>query len=451
MKKLFQFISLLTVVLNANAQDGPVSINVNRATEWSKEQAKIDTSRFIKKTVSREINLSKALDVLIDMSGDLTVKTWNDNKVKIEATLKVDERNDMTDDQFLEMIGASVKEFGSTVRVKCRNSIYYTMTGSGSQTLALLTASTGTPYGVSKGERSVTLYIPSQSALEIENKYGHLAIQGNIKSLILNNTNGQIDADNIDRLQLRSKQGSFTAEVIGEADIFITHGRISLKELTRGSFTGSYNTIEIEKTGDLALGSNSDDIDIDNSGSVTGIKNYGSLRINTSGKLDLEGINSNIKLRNIAPAAGLIRIVNRNAELRLPIRDSKNYAIEVKGSFNRFYSSFTDKMTVDTLIAKEVNEIKAKYESILQASKSIASSNASGAPFSITGTTFSSVRDRPISTTSGFGVNQISVMPTLSEFGSSVNNNLRYTYKVGGGAGQIKFDVICTNCTLDLK
>lgn len=441
MKKLFQII-LLGLMFNANAQDSPGVITINRATEWSKEQGKIDTSRLIKKTVSQEINLSKALDVLIDMTGDLTVKTWNDNKVKIEATLKIDERNEMTNDQLLEMIGASIREFGSTVRVKCRNSLFYTVGGSTGQTLGVITASTGLTYGVSKEKREVTLYIPSQSALEIENKYSHLAIQGNIKSLILNNTNGQIDVDNIDRLVLRSKQGSLTAKVISDGDINITHGRISLKELNKGRLTGSYNTIEIEKVGDVTLGSNSDDIDIDNSGSLTGVKNYGSLRINTSGKLDLEGINSNIKLRNLTPGTSLIRIINRNAELRLPVQDIKNGSIEVKGSFNRFYSSFTDKMTVDTLTAREVNEIKTKYESILEASKSIASSY----PF---GTTVSA--DRNIYTTNVFETNTITISSATSGPASKANNNLRYTMKVGDGSSQTKFDVTCTNCTLDLK
>jgi hypothetical protein len=446
MKKLFQFI-LLTLVVNANAQDRPATVTINRATEWSNEQTKIDTSRFVKKTVSQEINLSRALDVLIDMSGDLTVKTWNDNKVKIETTLKIDERNEMTNDQLLQMIGVSVKEFGSTVRVKCNNGLYYLMAGSNiSQTLGVITASTGIAYGVSKEKRMVTLYIPSQSALEIENKLGHLVIQGNLKSLILNNTNGQVEADNIDRLQLRSKLGSFSAGVVNDGDITIFHGRMSLKELIKGSFTGSYNTVEIEKVGDLTLGSNSDDIDIDNSASLTGVKNYGSLRINSSGKLDLEGVNSNIKLRNITPGAGLIRIVNRSAELRLPVREIKNYAIAVRGSFNRFYSSFTDRMTVDTLPAAEVNEIKAKYESILQASKVIASSN-------LIGTTYSPGSNLSTISVTGYGTgsNTLSVRSAGVAPGSNVNNNLRHTIKTGDGASQIKFDVTCTNCTLDLK
>jgi hypothetical protein len=446
MKKLFQFI-LLTLVLNAGAQDRPGALTINRATEWSYEQTKIDTSRFVKKTVSQEINLSKALDVLIDMSGDLTVKAWNDNKVKIETTLKIDERNEMTNDQLLEMVGISVKEFGSTVRVKCRNSFFYTMAGSNiTQSLGAISASTGIAYGVSKEKRMVTLYIPSQSAVEIESKHSHLVIQGNLKSLVLNNTNGQIDAENINHLELRSKQGSFTAGIISDGDINITHGRISLKELNKGSFTGSYNTIEIEKVGDLVLGSNSDDIDIDNSGSVTGVKNYGSLRINTSGKLDLEGINSNIKLRNITAGAGLIRIINRNAELRLPVRDIKNYAIDVRGSFNRFYSSFTDKMTVDTLTAKEVSEINAKYESILQASKSIASSNLYGVTYS-SGSNLSTINVIGSSTRPSM----ISIPSPVTGFGSNVNNNLRYTMKIGDGTSQTKFDVTCSNCTLDLK
>src|SRR5215213_751777 len=216
MKNIFLFIAVAATAC-ASAQNPAQSARpVNRASEWSKESAlqtkKIDSSKLVKKTITQEIALPKTLDVLIDMSGELTINTWNENKMKIETTVQFESPNELTDSEWLEKLGISMKVFGSTVKVKSRTSNGITYFGSNGTILNASSISIFSNNGnyVNLQKWPVILYIPAESILEIESKYGRLKIKNNIKSLLLDNTDGEIEIANIEKLQIRSNRGSFS-------------------------------------------------------------------------------------------------------------------------------------------------------------------------------------------------------------------------------------------------
>lgn len=438
MKNIFLFVSLL-MALCTSAQNLPeVNRTVNRASEWSKtsdlESKKIDSSKLIRKTITQEIALPKALDVLIDMSGELVINTWNENKIKIETTVQFEEATELTDAQWFDKLGINMKIFGSTVRVKSKTNTGITYaTINGTKTLyATAPVFTNNSIDFSMQKLPVTLYIPAQSILEIENKYGNLRIRNNIKSLVLDNTDGEIEFANIEKLQIRSNRGSFSGGVIAEADVELSHGRLSLKHLNKGLLTSNYSTIEIESAKDIELSSSNDEIEIDNITALWGIKNYGNLRINElAGKLDLQGVNSDIKVRHINQSAQLVKLINRNADLRLSANDLSDFLVDVKGSYNKIYSSFTENTKVDTLTTEEINSIKTFTNAVPSA----------GVTVGITGTTFSPypTRTNNVITVTGYGL-----------AGNKQNSNLKYSAKIGNGS-QLKYQIICTTCVIDFK
>lgn len=441
MKNIFLSIAVATVMY-ASAQN-PFETNrvINRASEWSQaETKKIDSSKLVKKTIIQELTLPKALDVLIDMSGELIINTWNDNKIKIETTIQAEATNEFTDAEWFNRIGMNMKVFGSTVRVKTRTNAGVTyVTASGTRTLFSTSIpveyNNGTYFNVQTGP--VTLYIPAQSILEIESKYGRLKINNNIKSLLLDNTDGEIEFANIDKLQIRSNRGSFNGGIVAEGDVELSHARFSLKQLNKGLVTSNYSTIEIETLKDVKLSSSNDEIDIDDASALYGIKNYGNLRINQlTGKLDLQGINSDIKLRHVNPSTQLVKIVNRNADLRLPSGDLSNFSVDVKGSYNKIYS-FLEKATTDTLNAEEIELIKS----------------IKSMPGGVTTTEY------PVRTTAstlnvyGGGGNIVNVPVTVTgqAMGTSKQTPyLKYSAKIGTGNAP-KYEIICTSCVIDFK
>ena len=471
MKNIFLSIAVATTVC-ALAQNPTQSTRpINRASEWSKESAleskKIDSSKLIKKTITQEIALPKALDILIDMSGELIISTWNENKIKIETTVQFEEPNELTDAQWLDKLGINMKVFGSTVKVKSKSNNVIVYFNNGASTFSSISISpafnNGTYFNMQKGARPVILYIPAESILEIESKYGNLKIRNNIKSLLLDNTDGEIEFANIEKLQIRSNRGSFSGGIVTEADIELSHARFALKQLNNGTLTSNYSTIEIESLKDVKLSSSSDDIDVDNVSALYGIKNYGNLSINQLiDKLDLQGINSDIKLRHINSSAQLVKIVNRNADLRLSANDLSNFSVDIKGSYNKVYSSFAENTTVDTLTTAEIESVKAltnaattvnpariigttnnRYsseENLLV--KALTKAPTTVSPVRIIGTTnsrYSSAENLLVSTITGYGIGV-----------NKQNPYLKYSAKRGTGNSP-KYQIICTSCVIDFK
>ena len=451
MKNIFLSIAMATTVC-ALAQNPTQSTRpINRASEWSKESAlearKIDSSKLVKKTITQEIALPKALDVLIDMSGELTINTWNENKIKIETTVQFEAPNEFTDTQWFDKLGINMKLFGGTVKVKSKpnNGITY-VSGTGTKTIFSASPvfyNSGAYFNIQK--QPVTLYIPAESILEIESKSGRLKIRNNIKSLLLDNTDGEIEFANIEKLQIRSNRGSFRGGIVAEADVELSYARFSLKQLNKGLVTSNYSTIEIESLKDVKLSSSNDEIDIDNVSTLYGIKNYGNLRINElAGKLDLQGVNSDIKLRHINSSAQLIKIINRNADLRLSTNNLSNFSVDIKGSYNKVYSSFAENTTVDTLTAGEIESVKTLTNPATTVNPTVRG-------FGTTNSQYTNAERALLANIERVLPNNVVTISGYGLGGNKQNPYLKYSAKIGTGNASLKYQVICTSCTIDFK
>ncbi|MFX7844688.1 hypothetical protein ABTK14_20800, partial [Acinetobacter baumannii] len=76
-------------------------------------------------------------------------------------------------------------------------------------------------------------------------------------------------------------------------------------------------------------------------GDIRGRKNFGNLRItklNTS--LEINGTNADIKVRNTGANLNLVHIDNKYADIRLPLRNIKNYSINYVGPYSTVYGNF---------------------------------------------------------------------------------------------------------------
>jgi hypothetical protein len=459
MLKIFFSFVLLASAISLAAQDtenSTITIRSQSNLQRTQQEAyaaqrglqegnkKIDTSKLVKKTISQEIELPGALDVLIATKGEMVIHTWNENKVKIQTKVQFEGTTELTDMQWLDKLGISMKIFGSTVKIKSSSSNGFSNLNSNG-TITLTSASpffsnTGTLLNGQRGAyQSVVLYIPAESLLDIESNYGRLEINNNIKNLILNNTDGEIAFANIEKLKLRGNRGSITGGIVDNADIELSHGRLALQQINKGTMTTRYCTIEIETLKDANISSSNDEMDFDEVGAVYGTKNYGNIRINQlTGKLDLKGVSSDIKLRHVRSSAQLVRITNRNADLRLPVNDLSNFSVDIRGPYNKIYSFFSESATIDTLTAQEMDSVKSMTNTVTSSGNTI--NITSGTSFSQSG----GGRTIPITPIAvnvyGFGGG-----------GGRQNPYLKYTAKVGSGNSSLNYQIICTSCVIDFK
>lgn len=380
------------------------------------------------KEISKEVALPKDGEIYIEnASRSIVVKTWDQPKVKVSTTIYYDGESKLSDDEWLEKANLSLRTLGNSVKIKSGtiSGGAYRVYSSGAMTfyssgpgngVAVFNGS-GQNIGTKSGaKRVVTVTIPAGSKIELESKYADVTLPANIGEANIELANGNLEAENLNKLILRSKYSNVTVGDVKNAEIEFTNGRFSARNITDLDIDSKYSTIEMASVNKLAIRSTNDEYELEEADEVRGRKSYGNLRITKLNRsIDVEGSNADIKIRKTAPTLSLIRIDDKYADIRIPLKDTKNYSIDFTGSFSSVYGNFEKKAVA---VASDKEEPKATTEK-----------NAELKAITVIGR---------------------ATAPRLSGGWNDENNPSKFTASVGDGKG-LKVEVKCQNCTVDLK
>jgi hypothetical protein len=400
-------------------------IKGNSASENSHIDIEDEKSEKEKKEISTEISVDKKIDLLVieNLSRNIVIKTWDKSTVKFSTTVYYEGENKLTDSEWFQKLNITAKttvvDGVGNIRIKSSTSSSSSYSTSRSTTFSTTTGVTVyNGYGENIGtdankKRVITIMIPKNTKLEIDNKYGEVTIENNIGDLRLYLTNCNVDMQNARDLVVRSKYSTIIAGEITNSEIEMTNGKFTAKKITTLDIDSKYSTVEIDQTANATIRSNNDEYELEEVATITGRKSYGNLRITKLNQaIEIEGNNADIKIRNIASTVNLIRFDNKYADIRIPMKNVPNYNVEFEGNYSTVYSSFE---------RKKVEESSKKSETKTQ--------------------TFST----PTSTTSStFGSSN------SSSSNSDCGCNSKFTAKVGNGNGT-KVIMKCENCTVDFK
>jgi len=365
------------------------------------------------KEVSMMVDAPKSADIFIENSSrNIIIKVWEQPKVKV-TTMVYYEGNDtkLTDEEWLDKVNLNVKAVGSSIRVKSGavGGGYSYGTTSG---VAIFDSYGQNIRTKSNGKRIVTVYIPKENKLDIESKYCDVSINANLNRLSADISNGNLDMQDVNTLSLRSKYSNVSTGNINSAEVEFINGHFSAKNVDDLDIDTKYSSVDLATVKKAMLRSTNDEYEIDEAGVIQGRKNYGNLRItklNTS--IDMDGNNADVRVRNISPSVELIRFDNKYADIRLPLRDLKNYTVTFVGPYSSVYAGFEKKP-----IVKTEDDWRSKQ-------------GGSGRVTDVT-------------------VSGYTVRTTGSTRENDVENN--FTATVGDGKGT-KISLKCQNCTVDFK
>ena len=377
------------------------------------------------KEVSIELAASKTADIYVENTQrSIQIKTWDQPKVKVVTTVYYEgEGTKVSDEEWFEKLNITVKSLGNSIRIKSG-----TVSSSGSYTVggnswAWSSGTSGVAVFNSNGEnigtksnikRYVTIYMPMANKLDIESKYADVTIANNIGKLNADITNGNLELQDATTLTLRSKYANVSAGSIKTAEIEFINGRFNARDVEDLDIDTKYSTIEIASAQKVNLVSTNDEYEFDEVGTLQGRKNYGNLRISKLAKsIDMDGTNADIKVRNILASVDVIRFNNKYADIRLPLRNLKNYTVNYVGAYSNVYANFEKKPWVANEVIKVDDDAVTK-----QVDKAMRMA-----------------------------------MKMAEKYGDSdVNSSIDYKFiaKVGDGKGT-KIDMKCQNCTVDFK
>lgn len=473
-----QFITLtgLTVITcagtSAQTAFSPSAQNMNRSSNiqvvatdnlfvtngFSYDNYSVNQEDLKSKEVSQEINMPKNGEIYIENnSRSIQIKTWDQQKVKVVTTAYFEKESTLTDEEWFEKMGINLKALGSSVKIKSGAAAFGSYTyATGGQHLAIefptTTVKSGTTnrYG-NAAKKLLTIYIPVGSKLDIETKYSEIQLPSGIGDVLLDITNGNFEAENLNKLRLRSKYSNANLRDIKEADIEFANGRFTANNIDELDIESKYSTIEMASAKKIKLVSTNDEFEVEEVTDIKGRKNYGNLRITRlSGSIEMDGSNADVKIRNVGSNVKLIKINNRYADIRIPLRDIKNYAVDFLGSYSTVYGDF-EKTAVEP-----TEEEKKEYTSLIQ---SMINTSGTAKISTINGMTAINIPAQPSKESAPSGTIKAETMsgtvaPTVVQgypaFRGINTTPSKFTANVGNGSG-LKVQIKCQNCTVDFK
>ncbi len=403
------------------------------------------------KEVSKEMDVPKGADIYIENSSRaIVVKTWSQQKVKITTTVYYEGESKFTDDEWIEKSNLSLKILGNSVKIKSglNSGTYYSISDNSNQITVSGYSINGNAVFNRNGQnisqknilkKMLTITVPSGSKLDIESKYANVELPDNIGDLNLDISNGNLDAGNLSKLVLRSKYSNINLGDVKSAEVEISNGRFSAKNIDELDIDSKYSTIEMAMAKKIALRSTNDEYELEEAGEVSGRKTYGNLRITKlNNSIDLEGSNSDIKIRNLGASASLVKLNDKYADIRIPLHNTKNFYIDFAGAYSSVYGNF-EKTPVAFTTTTDENAKKPTSTTITgSGGQSTAGEiNLQGRP-----SANRSDGQRILVTGKQF--------PGSMSFYSDNNSPSHFTASSGDGKG-LKIDIKCQNCTVDFK
>lgn len=371
------------------------------------------------KEVSQEISSSKSPEIYLDnTSRNIQIKIWDQPKVKVVTTVYFEGEGKLSDEEWFEKLNLSLKSMGTAVRIKSGtiSGGSYTINGntfgwSGSTGVAVFNDKGENIGNKSNTKRLVTIYVPATSKLDIDSKYADVQLMGNYGSATIDLTNGNLEAENFSKLYLRSKYSNATIEDAAIAEIEFMNGRFSAKEIGEADLDTKYATIDIASVKKAVFRSTNDEYEIEDANELRGRKNYGNFRITKlNGSLEMDGTNADIKIRNVGANLDLIKIDNKYADIRIPLKNIKNYSVKYSGAYSTVYGNFEK----EPFVEEQTKPLQKEKE------------------------------------TDGLAKQLIEINRSITRYAQSGDAESRFSAKVGDGKG-LKIDMNCQNCTVDFK
>ncbi|MFY7963646.1 MAG: hypothetical protein ACOVO1_02010 [Chitinophagaceae bacterium] len=280
--------------------------------------------------ITVDIPITLATNIYIDNNNrNIEIKTWDLQKIKISAFTPNQQESPVYKSNliWLEQMNITTKSFGEKFTISTAAYNNYSNSNEGFETNII--------------KKTITIYVPKDNKLNIESKYGDVAVKNFIRKIDADITNGNLDLEKTNTLNLRSKYSNININEVDKGEIDFINGNLFIQNINEVELDSKYSTVEINASKKMVIKSINDNYELENIAVLEGFKNYGTLRItNLQESIELNGTNADIKLKNISASVKAISIDNKYADLRLPLKKIKNFSLIYDGSYSTIYKNF---------------------------------------------------------------------------------------------------------------
>ncbi len=218
------------------------------------------------KTIKKKFDITTNGTVeIINRHGQVDIKAWNENEVKVEVTILVDARSEEKADEVFDRI--DIDFYTSDDLVKGETTV-------GSEQKSWMSSWWGGNSGNSSNFTiNYEVYMPTSCNLNLNNKYGHSTVEKIVGKANITAKYGDVRLDGVDNhLLLDIGYGNATVESAKDADVIIKYGKLRMEDVRDLNLESKYSKIYIARAGDLESISKYDTYRL---GEIRGLNNQG--------------------------------------------------------------------------------------------------------------------------------------------------------------------------------
>lgn len=286
------------------------------------------------------VNSDASIDIT-NSYGNITVITWDENKIDLDVTIKVSGNNENWVNQRLGDINIDINALKSIVSAK-------TVIGNSNS------KSNGSNNNF---EINYILKIPKNSAtVTLNNKYGNIYTAD-----LSSNTNLFCKYGMLDLGKLNSSRNNIQMEYCNNSNItYLNSGLIiakysdlKIEQLTKLELNSDYTDIDIQEAKEVKYTSKYGSIEIQKIQNLEGLGNYLNIKVgNLNGNLNLNTKYSAIAISNVNAKAAVLEIASSytNTKIQFDENYTFNFDITVRYASFKYENdfSFTNKEETNT-------------------------------------------------------------------------------------------------------
>ncbi len=314
----------------------------------------------VQKTIEKSFPLAGAGELQLENKyGNVTLKGWDQNKVSITISIKVNHRRKENAEDLLQRINPEIKASNSYVSIV--SEISNKNTGWFAD---FFNRNNPIDFDRSHVQIDYEIYLPAKAGIKVTNRFG---------DVVLENCNGPLTAliehgnlwigENLNKADIVLKYGKVRAKDLNYADLDLKNGELDMENSKSLRLRSDGTEINIHSASSLEIYSNKDNVTVSETGTL-----YGSLEFTTF-KLDRLAQEVDLKLKivdfrvyEITNPSAEISIEQESADITLSVANFSHHftatleegVVRLPKSFENVNSEMLDK-------GRRLRKIEATY------------------------------------------------------------------------------------------
>ena len=269
--------------------------------------------------------------------GDVTIDCWDQDRLKLEVTIRVEARNEQEAQRFFEQIEIAIQNDPESVRART-------------------IIDGGWNWFGDKADFSIDyrVWMPQGALLDLTNQYGDAKICELARDAELTISYGDLNLAGVgQQLELDLSYGKATIGKVGSARLDVRYATLGLAEAREVELESQYSKLRFTEAGSIRTKSRYDQFDIGQIRDFQFEGRYGNIKIDAAERVDVYSKYTQVEVARVADKAEFdmhyggaqldrvekgfskVNLVGRYANYRVEIDDDASYQLRGEGEHCR--------------------------------------------------------------------------------------------------------------------